>query len=269
MKEKVLYVSLPEGAEYLRVEVAEDGKIGIVYTEKARASKTKTTKAAPAVVKSKAKSKAKWKPEPLIGGTPVYQKDNGTGYWYCKIKGGRDEFMYLYFEDLTEDDLLYDANGKKRNFVNYSQEVFKKGVLEALKNKPEEGFRWLPVYAPSIYQHNPVTRKIRDCQFQYIAGKIMERGLDSYEWFDILEKYSPENGSQKATLTTCYLLGLRWLKDGIATIDQLNDESIEIPPYTDWLDPNKKIEKAGEREFGGLYSLMGNFQCEVDRKSVV
>ena len=44
----------------------------------------------------------------------VYQKDNNTPYWYCKIKDGRDEFMHLYFEDLTEDDVLYDAKGKKR-----------------------------------------------------------------------------------------------------------------------------------------------------------
>lgn len=48
MKEKVLYVSLPEGAEYQRVEVAEDGKIGIVYTEQCE-SKDEITEVAQAV----------------------------------------------------------------------------------------------------------------------------------------------------------------------------------------------------------------------------
>lgn len=32
-EEKVMYVNLPDGAEYRRVEVTEDGRIGIVYTE--------------------------------------------------------------------------------------------------------------------------------------------------------------------------------------------------------------------------------------------
>ena len=46
--------------------------------------------------------------------------------------------MHLYFEDLTETDLLYDANGKKRKFTTEKQKNFKDNVLKALKNKPEE-----------------------------------------------------------------------------------------------------------------------------------
>lgn len=33
MEEKVLYVKLPEGAQYRKVIVAEDGMIGIAYSE--------------------------------------------------------------------------------------------------------------------------------------------------------------------------------------------------------------------------------------------
>jgi len=51
------------------------------------------------------------KPTPLIGGTEVYQKE-GLPYWYCRIKNGRDEFMHLYFGDLTNEDILYNEDGK-------------------------------------------------------------------------------------------------------------------------------------------------------------
>lgn len=226
---------------YQKVEVAE-GKIGIVYTEEC-VSNEETTKVLPTV------SRAIPKPAPLIGGTEVYQKENGTGYWYCKIKEGRDEFMHLYFADLTENDLLYDANGKKREFATKRQEKFKADVLKALKNKPEEGFRWIPVYEPS---------KDTNGNIQFVSGQVVLRGLSSYEWESKATAYSPDNGSQIASIATYFLLLLRWLKDGRATIEQLADDSEDIGHY--WNSENAKhnYEKTGERQFGGLDGFVGN-----------
>ena len=262
MKEKVLWLSLPEGAEYQRVEVAEDGKNEIVYAEKECKSKTRTTEVAPAVPKSKAKSKAKQrakrkpipKPDPLIGGTEPYQKDNGTGYWYCKIKDGRDKFMYLYFRDLTENDLLYDSNGKEREFVGDRQLKFKGNCLKAIRNKPKEGFRWIPVYEPSL---------ATDGGIQYVSGEAVLRRLNSYEWEGAFENYSPENGSGEESITTYFLLGLRWLKDGLATVKQLANDSSEIGHYYDSENAKHDFEKTGEREFGGLCGFVGNTYKEV------
>ena len=65
MKEKVLYVKLPENAKYRRVEVTEDGMIGIVYSEECTCqAKKKTMKAKVEIPK----------PKSLIGGSEVYQK---------------------------------------------------------------------------------------------------------------------------------------------------------------------------------------------------
>lgn len=240
MKEKVLYINLPDGANYRKVKVTEDGRIGIVYTEECADSedsiKATLTVSIP-------------KPIPLIGGTEVYQKENGTPYWYCKIKKGRDEFMHVYFDDLTEDDLLYDTDGKKRQFVTNKQEKFKADVMKALKNKPKEGYRWIPVYEPS---------KNSKGNLCYTAGKEVLRALNSYEWEKKLEEYSPKNGSREASITTYFLLALRWLKDGIATLEQLADNSKEIGHYWDSEDARYNMEKTGEREFGGLYGFVGN-----------
>jgi hypothetical protein len=234
MKEKVMYVNLPNGANYQRVEVTEDAKVAIVYT--------------PAEVKIP-------KPIPLIGGTEVYQKDNGTPYWYCKIKG-RDEFMHVYFEDLTEDDLLYDANGKKRKFKKGRPKEFKNDVLKALKNKPVEGYCWIPVFEPSMLRGN----------LQYVSGAEVLINLTSFDWEDLFNKYSPENGSKQATCTTYFLLLLRWLKDGIATVEQLTRDSKEIGHYWDSENAKKNFEKTGEREFGGLYGFVGN-TCKIVKDS--
>lgn len=240
MKEKVLYVNLPDGASCRRVVVTEDGRIGIVYTEQC-VNNEESTKA----------PLTSWipKPVPLIGGTEVYQKENGTPYWYCKIKKGRDEFMHVYFDDLTENDLLYDTNGMKRQFVTIKQEKFKADVREALKNKPKEGYRWIPVYEPG---------KNSKGNLCYIAGKELLRALNSYEWEKKFEEYSPKNGSREASITTYFLLLLRWLKDGIATIEQLADNSKEIGHFWNSEDAKYNFEKTGEREFGGLYGFAGN-----------
>ena len=240
MKEKVLYINLPDGANYRKVKVTEDGRIGIVYTEECADSedsiKATLTVSIP-------------KPIPLIGGTEVYQKENGTPYWYCKIKEGRDEFMHVYFDDLTEDDLLFDTNGKKRQFVTNKQKKFKADVMKALKNKPKEGYRWIPVYEPS---------KNSKGNLRYTAGKEVLLALNSYEWEKKFEEYSPKNGSREASITTYFLLLLRWLKDGMATIEQLADNSKEIGNYWDSKDAKHSREKTGEREFGGLYGFVGN-----------
>lgn len=129
MEEKVLYVKLPEGAQYRKVIVAEDGMIGIAYSEEC-------------ICQQKEKAKVEIpKPKALVGGGEVYQNDD-VPYWYCDIKDGRDTFMHVYMEDLTEDDLLYDSKtGRKRKFSTDRQKKYKKDVLEALANKPKEGFR--------------------------------------------------------------------------------------------------------------------------------
>lgn len=246
--EKVLYINLPDGANYQRVEVTEDGRIGIVYTERCVNNK-KTIKVPLTTVIPK--------PAPLIGGTEVYQKDNGTPYWYCKIKEERDEFMYLYFGDLTEVDLLCDKNGEFREFTTGRQKKFKVDVFEALKNKPKKGFTWIPVCEPSP-----------DCagNVQYVSGEKVLRKLTSYQWEEIFKAYSPENGSHMASITTNFLLLLRWLKDGLATFEQLVANSKEIGHFLDSENTKRGFEKTGERQFGGLKGFVGN-TCKIVKDS--
>ena len=237
-KEKAIRINLPEGAEYRRVEVTDDG-ISIIYAEETANDTVKV---------SKTVSKAIPKPTPLIGGTEVYQKE-GLPYWYCKIKDGRDEFMHLYFGDLTNDDILYTEDGKKRKFVTERQKKFRADVMKALENIPEEGFRWIPVYEPS---------KDDGGNLQYVSGVNVLRGLSSYDWEETFQNYSPENGSRMSSITTYFLLLLRLLKDGFATIVQLADDSKEIGNYWDSKNAKHEFEKTGERQLGGLYGFAGN-----------
>lgn len=240
-KEKVMHVKLPEGAKYQKVEVTADGEIAIHYVEECNEN-NEATQTAQIV------SKANPKPEPLIGGTEVYQKENGTNYWYCKIKD-RDEFMYLYFADLTKKDLLYDANGKKRKFATSEQKTFKANVLEALENMPKRGYSWLPAYEPS---------KDENGNIQFVSGQFVLRGLSSYEWESKATDYSPDNGSRMASITTYFLLLLRWLKDGHATVEQLAEDSKDIGHYWDSENATHDYEKTGERQCGGLDGFVGN-----------
>ena len=237
-KEKAIRINLPNGAEYRRVEVT-DGGISVIYAEETANDTVKV---------SKTVSKAIQKPTPLIGGTEVYQKE-GTPYWFCKIKDGRDEFMHLYFGDLTNDDVLYTADGKKRKFITGRQKQFRADVMKALENMPEEGFRWIPVYEPS--QNN-------GGNLQYISGVNVLRGLNSYNWEEVLRNYSPENGSRMSSITTYFLLLLILLKDGFATVEQLADDSKEIGHYWDSENAKHEFEKTGERQLGGLYGFAGN-----------
>ena len=237
-KEKAIRINLPDGAKYRRVEVT-DGGILITYAEETAIDTVKV---------SKTVSKAIPKPTPLIGGTEVYQKE-GTPYWFCKIKDGKDEFMHLYLSDLTVDDVLYTADSKKRKFITERQKKFREYVMKALENMPEEGFRWIPVYEPS---------KDDGGNLQYVSGVSVLRGLNSYNWEEAFQNYSPENGSRMFSITTYFLLLLRLLKDGFATIEQLACDSKEIGHYWDSENAKHEFEKTGERQLGGLYGFAGN-----------
>lgn len=238
-EEKVMYVILPKDAEYRKAYVTEDGKVAIAYAEETINDTVKV---------SKIVSKALPKPTPLIGGTEVYQKE-GLPYWFCKIKDGRDEFMHLYFGDLTNEDILYNEDGKKREFVTERQKKFREDVIKALNNMPEEGFRWIPVYEPS---------KDDGGNIQYVSGVNVLRGLNSYNWEEAFQNYSPENGSRMSSITTYFLLLLRLLKDGFATVEQLANDSKEIGHYWDSKNAKHELEKTGERQLGGLYGFAGN-----------
>lgn len=243
MKEKVLYVKLPENTKYRRVKVTEDGMIGIVYSEEcACACRTK---------KETMKAKVEIpKPKALVGGSVVYKKDN-LPYWYCKIKNGRDEFFHLYMEDLTEEDLLYDSKtGEKRTFDTGSKKKFKKHVLKALANRPEEGFRWIPVYEPSLTPNG---------ELRFVKTEKTLVGLKCHEWTKKLIKYSPENESDMSSKTTYYLLLLRWLKDGVATLEQLVDLEHDRN--------SKNVKSDSERKFGGLDGFLNSFKIVEDTNS--
>ena len=248
MKEKVTYERLPEGAKYRKAELTESGEFAISYMETSdcKHEATQATKAASEVTT----------PTPLIGGTDVYHKENGTNYWYCKIKDGRDEFMFLSFGDITKSDLLYDANGKKRAFSTDGQRKFRENALKAIENKPAEGFRWIPVYEPSMGKNGEI---------QFVSGKDVLRWLDSYKWEKRLREYSPENESQEAPKTTYFLLLVKWLKDGHATLEQIADNSEGIGYFWGSNSKNAKhgFQKTGEREFGGLCGFAGNTLKEV------
>ena len=238
-KEKVLRIDLPDGAEYRKVKVT-GGSVSIFYAEEYIDQTDKVMEASFETIP---------KPEPLIGGTDPYHRDDETDYWYCKIKDGRDEFMYLYFDDLTEDDLLYVGNGEERRFPTDCHKEFKANVLKSLKNKPKKGFTWIPVYEPS---------KDENGNLQYVSGKDVLRGLNSYQWEELFKDYSPENASHMASKTTYFLLLLRWLKDGLANGDQLAIDSTEIGHFWNSMDTKHDFEKTGEREFGGLEGFVGN-----------
>lgn len=226
MKEKVLQVKLPQGAKYRDVIVTDRGILNIVY------SKDDTEGS---------------KPQKLIGGTEVYQKE-GMPYWFCKIKDGRDEFMHIFMDDLSDEDLFYDSNGTEREFVTDEEIEFKENVLKALENKPKEGYRWLPVYEPSVDSINGL---------KYVSGEEPATGIYVKEWENLFSNYSKENSSCISTKTTYFLLLLRWLKDSIATFDQIVHCSSHIGNYNRKGEGNRK-ENTGERFFGGLYGFVGN-----------
>ena len=196
-----MFITLPEGAKFLGASETEEGLVKIRYDDEAV-----RTLRAPSI------------PVPLVGGTVIYQKD-GLPYWFCRIKDGRDEFMYLHMDDLSSDDLLYTANGERRRFKTDKQETFKKNVMLALADMPEEGFRWLPVYEPSEKDYG---------ELQFVPGKEVFTDQLILDWENLVFNYSPINGSTIASKTTYFLLALRYLKDGTATLEELADDSRTI-----------------------------------------
>ena len=228
-KEKVMFITLPKGAESPEVIVTNDGRIKITYLGDVHMSM------APII------------PTPLVGGSSVYQKD-GLPYWFCRIKDGRDEFMYLRMDDLSSDDLLYDATGKRRKFITDKQEIFKKNVMLALADMPEEGFRWLPVFEPS---------EVNFSDIQFVPGREVLTDPLLSEWKNYVFNYSHENESTIASKTTYFLLALRYLKDGIATLEELADNSSTIGNYRD-SKSEPFLEEAGKRALGGLTGIVGN-----------
>lgn len=241
MEEKVLHVSLPKGAKYRRVIVTEDGKVGIVY------SVEDTNKSVISEENTNVEVK-KSKPERLVGGTEVYQKE-AIPYWYCKIKNGRDEFMYLSMEDLTENDLLYDSNGEPRQFTTWQQKGFKMNVLKALENKPEKGYCWIPAFEPVTNEEGKI---------QFVKGEKPLVEQSSSDWEKMLEEYSPENHSCMASDTTYFLLLLRWLKDGFANVGEMTNYSTSMGHFCNSKNAKHDLELTGDREFGGLYGFVGN-----------
>lgn len=243
MEEKVLWLNLPEDTEYQKVIITGKTRTGNTYLEEyTRQLKDKKTVKLLETVEIP-------KPKALVGGSEAYHQYN-IPYWYCNIKNGRDAFMHVYMEDLTEEDLLYDLKkGKKREFSSNRQNLFKEDVLKALANKPKEGFRWIPVYEPSPTKNGGV---------QFVSGKKPLLKRSCLKWVEMLERYSPENESGMASKTTYFLLLLRWLKDGFATLEQLAEHSEEIGHYLNMKNPKHDYERTGEREFGGLCGFVGN-----------
>lgn len=181
-------------------------------------------------------------PNPIIGGTEVYQKKDKvprTNYWYCKIREA--EFMYLDFSDLTKEDLFFDSNGKEREFKTLRQKKLKNSISSALRRKPKSGFVWIQVCEPYIDNDGTVI---------FDPEKKITKPLEVCKWDDIAKNYLPENGSQLATKAIYYLLLLRWLKDGWATLEELADDSSEIGRY--------RNSKHPKNEFAGLKHFVGN-----------
>lgn len=249
MEEKVMSIKLPKGAKYRNVIVTDDGSsVDIVYSEEYTCQHRQDVAKAKVIIP---------KPKALIDGSEVYQKDK-IPYWFCKIKNGRDEFMHVYMDDLTEQDLLIDSKtGKERIFSTDEQKEFKKDVLEAIKDKPKEGFRWIPTFEPSIKSGSWG-------EIQFVKGNFPYTGLTCYKWEKIFEEYSTENQSGISSKTTYFLLLLRWLKDGIATLKRLaNDSSIFGQSWDINQHTTKQIHRlTGEMEFGGLYGYICN-TCKI------
>lgn len=238
MGENIFWVDLPENTKYRKV-VTENRRVGIVYSDE----ETDLSSEEYADVKIP-------KPKELVGGTEVYKKE-GIPYWYCKIKNGRDEFMHIYMEDLTEEDLIYDYKTRElRKFVTKRQKQFKANVLEALSNKPKEGYRWIPVFEPSS-DGNGGMKFVKGEKPLFGFGNDRDRS-------EKMNEYSPENESGRCSKATYFLLLLRWLKDGVATLEQLADDSTDIGHYYKSKGSKNDFELTGDRMFGGLYGFVGN-----------
>ena len=241
-EEKVKYVDLPNGVIFHKAKVTEDGKkVAVSYSFAEDIQNV---------------SKKLPKPTPLVGGTEVYQKE-GLPYWFCKIKDGRDEFMHFYFGDLTENDLIYWADGRKREFFTDRKKRFKTVIRYALDNMPKyKDFRWIPVYPPSMNA---------DGNLQFISSRrINLLKKNTYNLVQIFQTYSPENESDMTSITVYWLLLLRLLKDGVATIEQLAGETKAKKQYWDCKDSDEPLlggdvfKIVRDEDAPGGFSLLGN-----------
>lgn len=241
MSKKIFWFDLTDGEEYRGTIVEGDGKkIGIVYEKVSDNISLSVKGNVPKLPK----------PDPLIGGTEVYQKPQ-IPYWYCRIKNGRDEFCCFYVKDLDTGDILIDPKtGNRREFETPEEKEFVSNVLEAIRYKPKEAYIWVPVYEPTLDE---------DENLQFVSGKKPKTGLYCDEWEKLASRYSPQNGSRMLRKRTYFLIALRWIKDGIATIEQLVKMSNEIGNYYDSENASKTdFEETGKREFGGLCWIAGN-----------
>lgn len=186
-------------------------------------------------------------PKPLVGASTVYQKSRLPEY-YCRIKDGRDEFMHLYFGDLTEHDVDYTVKGIERIYTTVRQQKLRTRLLNALDNKPKEGV-WIPVYEPS---------RAADGQLQFVPNMTVLRFLTCNNWENLMQDYSPENGSRMASPTTYFLLLLKFIKLGFVTLEDCADDSSSIGNYCDSPYTSRCVEKTGSRWLGGLSGFAGN-----------
>jgi len=185
-------------------------------------------------------------PKRIMGGTEVYQKENSF-YWFCRINE-MDEFMFIQTEDLEETDVWYDINRKKlRLYDTPEKEQFSRDVSAALELKKEKGF-WVSVNEPS--------RDKESNKLQFVKGRKPMLGLTPWQWQKLLSSYSPENRSCMIQSDDYFLIALRFLKDGIVTLDELTTDSKELGNYIDSEGSINELEPSGSRGF--LSFLFGN-----------
>ena len=92
---------------------------------------------------------------------------------------------------------------------------------------------------------------------QFVSGEKVFTHFTHDQWINAFENYSPENRSNIASSSIYFLLLLRLMKDGFATFEQLADDSTELGNFCNSNDMFK-LQKTGERQFGGLYGFAGN-----------
>ena len=264
MKEKVFYVELPEGAKFRGVRKEGKVAVGIVYSLEEN-QKNHILKPKPVIPK----------PDSLLGGSEVYQKD-GVPYWYCRIKDGRDEFVCLYTDDLTVDDVFFDYEGKRRKFGPLRSQTpkteFRDYLLKALHNKPKKGYVWLPVCSPSLddegglqfikdgtlFIQDELEKKRGDCLELGYGGDYLDYLEIIEKWEEKIKQYSPENGSKIASEDIYFLLILRWMKDGWFLKDDVEKLAYTLNDRFYWNVFNGK--EFGDDEFdnfGGMWKFIG------------
>lgn len=185
-------------------------------------------------------------PKKMVKGTEVYQKENSF-YWFCRINRV-DEFMFVQTEDLEESDIWHDINRKKlRLYDTPEKEQFLKNVLAALELKDKKGF-WVSVNEPS--------KDKKSNKIQFVEGRKPMLGLSPWQWQKLFELYSPENRSCMIQSDDYLLIGLRLLKDGLVTLDELTTDSKKLGNYIDSEDSINELEPSGSRGF--LSFIFGN-----------